>query len=710
MNSSPASSAQASGRKPFANHPAGDFSKPVLSVGIGFCLALLAQVMAAHWGGFGLVGSIALVGAGICLIGISGIGLLAIWLRDSPVGDRAARGKFSRVGMACAFFACTGAGIYAVRWVNPSENILGGNDEGIYAITAANLARTGRYRLHATLLPTLPAKLVPWVTKKMPRMANRTAKPPPRYPAYHVCLFVDEATTGTLTSQFPVGFPALLASAHALFGFGGQRLVNPLLLLIAACIAGRLVTSWMGPVAGSAAFVLWLWFPLQAWAGNTRYAELLLQVFWLLTLQGVAERETRPAWAGCLAGLALGVSLSVKIDALPVMAIAAAVLVMVGDHRESVFPRVFLAALFASATCSFAILWQDNRAYAWDTLRSIGETNRRALLCAAVLGVSFILIWLTGRSRGWWTKVRAFLPQPEWWLKYALITGGMVLALYACLVRSGPAAPDSFYYWPQGATIRSFREDTFIRLVWYWQPWGLGIAVMGIFAVIRRADKIWQWLALGIGALFLIAFSYDIRNNPIQPYAFRRFLPYAVPLMIVGAAASGGWLTPRWVRGRIFPTIALTIALMLGFRPINERLNHRTEYPGLIEQLARLAGHVPDRAVVLISSDSPAVRLASALEFCFGKPCLILRIPSYNRQWAGVEIRRAAVLWSGQNRTVYVLGSWAGDKAGVEGVESRTVHRGVIRTQNIAASAKALITEQTACVIPYSLNELILTR
>lgn len=676
----------------------------VAFAGTCFTAALLGQILSAQFGLFGLAGSILLIVTLLVLAMVAAASLALTWLRGSSAAADQALRSISKTGLGWTLIAASACAFYVVRWVNPSENILGGYDEGIYGITAANLARTGHYRLNAVLLPSLPAELRPWIIAQLPRMANRTEKPPPRYPCYHACLFVADEPMGTLISQFPVGFPALLGSAHALFGFYGQRLVNPILLFIAACLAGALITSWLGIFPGAAAFMLWLWFPLHAWAGNTRYAEVLLQALWLLALLGLAGRGRHPAWSGALAGLALGVSLAVKIDALPVALAAAVVVAVATGRRERVFFRTFLCALALSATISFAVLWQDNRSYVLDTLRSIAETNRQPLLSGAALFAAGSFAWALACRLGWQDKARASWPILRSWVGGGIIGGGLMLAAYAYFIRSHPKVPDTFYYWPQDRIIRSYREDTFLRLGWYWQPWGLGLVVLGMGAAVRHTKKIWQGLTVGTGLLFLIAFAYDIRNYPIEPYALRRFLPYATPLMVAGAAITSSWLPRAWFAMRAYLTLAITAALMLGFWPVNDRLNRHVEYAGLVNQATLLAERLPAKAVVLVSDSDPLTRLASCLEFVFDRPCLIVRRqpPMEGR---GNALRRACTLWMEQGRAIYILSAKAGETLDIPGVATHPTYQGYIQTKVTIGSETKLVTEQTSMNLHYSLNE-----
>ena len=172
------------------------------------------------------------------------------------------------------------------------------------------------------------------------------------------------------------------------------------------------------------------------------------------------------------------------------------------------------------------------------------------------------------------------LPSATPWLPWAGAALTLLASGYAYFVRPKVGVEyDRFFFWPAGAFIRSYREDTFVRLGWYWQPWGLAWATAGVAALAFQLRAAWQktfWL-LGAGALCVLC--YDLRNNPVQPYAMRRLVPAASPLLISAAATFGAWAVEAWRRGRPgggrasrwgpAVTVVTGAVLLVGFRPVN---------------------------------------------------------------------------------------------------------------------------------------------
>jgi hypothetical protein len=658
---------------------------------------LLIQLLAAETGVLGRLGSAALLLAGGAFLIATAVDLAC------TLGNSSASPIPRIFGLFLVSTVATALTLHSAKWIHSTECILGDNDEGTYATSAVNLAQTGGYFFHASLLPGLPPKFQPWVLKHEPAMSNRTAKPPARFLCYRPSLFVADQERGLAASQFPPEFPVLLGSAYSLFGYNGLRAVNLLLVIGAAGLAGLLGAKWLGRAAGAAACVLMLWFPLQIWIGNTLYSEPLAQLLWLLALLGWAERAKSPLIAGLLAGSSAGLGLAVKIDALPVAMLTAFAVLVQWKHYPR-FSLALAAALAASGAASLGSWWLYDRPYVESTLRALAETNRAPLIAAAILGAIILLAApiLTRNKR-----VKSCLiqhgPAMRRWLLAAGLLFGLGLAGYAYLIRSHPAKPDTFYYWPAEHDIRSYREDTFLRLGWYWQPWGLAVAVLGLGVLLTRARELWQWLFLGLGLLFLISFCYDIRNNPIQPYGMRRFLPYAVPLMALGAAGLWFWLKNETLRAGL--TVLTCAALAAGFFPTNQRLNTAGEFPGLIVQMESLAERVPAGAVVLVPDTSLLATLATPFEFAFGKPCLVIRgnMPSIQYEQA---TRSAIHGWQAAGRRVLVLAPRPGETLHLFQVQPQLLAQGRIETRATPQSANSLVLSQITWTLPWTLSEL----
>jgi len=668
--------------------------------GLAFCIGFLCQCVAGQIGFFGATGS-AILAASAALLASS---VAAVFIHEMglPSLGRRFSGRVSMLIIAGALFAASIAPAFSL-WLHPTENLMGANDEGVYAVTGINLAKTGSYFLKAPVLLNLPVKFRPWAVNELPAMANRTATPPSRFPAYHSCLFIADENRGLLASQFPIGFPAVLGSAYAIGGFPLLHCVNPFLLLVDSLLLGILSSRWIGRPAGAAAFILSLWFPLNLWAANSLFSEPLLLCLWLLCLWALSERENAPALAGILAGLAGGAALAVKIDAIPV-ALAICVLGISGRTFSSKPRWIFGCSFGLGLLVSLSGWWQFDRPYVQSTLRALVETNRTASITIVLIALAGLAVWpiyrirLSAKAKATWNTLR----RPA---LIGIVATLMALAAYAYFIRPHSGSGDSFYYWPLLKVIRSYREATFARFAWYWKPWGLAIAVLGCDTLFLKAEKGWNWLWICIGVLFLVSFSYDIRNNPIQPYAMRRFLPYAIPFTIVGAASL--WYFPARLHERLrgIGTCVTAAALLIGFYTINSRLNVSQEFPALIDQIENLADMIPSNSVILTPAEGSQARLATPLQFAFGKPCILVQshlpTPYFDRA-AG----EALTLWQSEGKKVLILSNRANDSLGIFGIRPKLLSRGRISTMVTVESAEKLVTDQSPLEINYTLTEL----
>ncbi len=661
-----------------------------LVAAVAFCASLVLQVAGATADSFTKIGAFLVIFSGAAAI----VTTLVV-IVTSPARPRAK--AVSNVGAAVLVLVVTA--IYGTRWLHPTENITGANDEGIYVATAVNLSRNGSYWLQASALSDLPPSFRPWIIKSDPAMANRTLRPPARFPRYHTCLFLSDAQTDRLASQFPAGFPTLLASLHSLFGLRSLHAANPFLLVFAATLITWITTLWLGRFAGILAYAIALWLPLDVWIGNSLYAEPLLGCLWLLTVIGFAYRGEFPITSGLLVGVSAGLSLSVKIDALPVFIIVFVVLLVLAlSHRRFAF--VALGSFVAAGVASIVSWLTFDPGYGRTTLASLLETNRGPLFAATAIVIATALVWR--KLKRWWTT-----PDFRTVQRYVLVAGActaLCLAAYAYFVRPNPVTPDHFYYWPQGGDIRSFREETFVRLGWYWTRGGLALATIGACLCLTQLRFTWQLLLAATAALFLVSFCYDLRNNPIQPYGMRRLLPYGMPMLVIGATAAAPLLLRR--RPSLARAAAAIIALVLlsAFFATNERMNRRVEYPGLEKQLAELSTRLPQNCVVLTRELGPFSRLATPLEFIFQRPCVLVRTSRSSWFQGGAE--QAIRQWQKSGRSVFLLVNRPDDVLELAGVQPKHFDQGTIVTRMTVQSAERLRTDQSDWTLSYTLKEL----
>jgi hypothetical protein len=155
-----------------------------------------------------------------------------------------------------------------------------------------------------------------------------------------------------------------------------------------------------------------------------------------------------------------------------------------------------------------------------------------------------------------------------------------------------------------------------------------------------------------LGILALAYFCYDLRNNPTQPYAMRRFTPFAMPIMVAGVSAFP-WFGAN-NRKRAFALVAATAAVLIGFIPINARMNSNTNFfgsTGFVESLARL---IPSNAIVLIRADGPLSSLAAPLLLIHTRASLLVSPPLHDPNYTAIMARTISA-WTHSGHPVFLL-------------------------------------------------------
>jgi hypothetical protein len=268
----------------------------------------------------------------------------------------------------------------------------------------------------------------------------------------------------------------------------------------------------------------------------------------------------------------------------------------------------------------------------------------------------------------------------------------LALAAYAYWIRPNPAGAraDTFFFWPINGFLRSYREETFFRLGWYWQHLGLALAVCGLALLAVRLRRPWQKAFFWVGLTALFILCYDLRNNPLQPYAMRRLIPAALPCLILGAAAflpicsevllrsnqRAGWNS---IGQKLIAGVASlgTGVLLFGFLRVNADLNTEPEkgnFAGLVAQTSGLARQLPARSILLIRSNAPLAALATPLQIIDGVDAILIRPASHSQAYQD-EFLRAWRKWTREGHPVMSLSPIADDRLDLFGAQlAPTLH------------------------------------
>lgn len=538
------------------------------------------------------------------------------------------------------------AGLF-FAWAKPAENVLGNHDQGMYVSAAFQIQRTGGTAISSPGLDAVPLEDRERWLRFDPVQFTRQEREARRYwslgPGF---VLEDQANKrGATHPHFPTGFPVFLA---ALAEFGGWPAViygNVMLTAMAGVLLMALAMRWFAPWVAVLAFPLFLFQPLVFWSANHLYAEPLIMVLWLGSVWALAEADKMPTGSGVVAGLCGVAALAVKVDAV------GALMLMIGAGflmRQSWrWWAGFLAALGIGGVAMGTSMSRSGVHYLGDTLGAIGSAV--PTWAWIPLGVATGLMAVP--------RVRAEIGRVIRHPRGVAVGVSGVVVMFALLYVARPwlSERDLFYFEPAADWIPSYREETLRRLSWYW-PWGgvLPLLAAGCVWFVRTQNRAARWLLL-VGGAAVIFFAYDLRCNPLQPYAMRRFLPYGIPALCLSACAIAHWLGRLpWDRKSALAVIAWVVPALAGQVMVTAKIHRIAEHKGGFSAVERLAGDIPDGSVVLVSTGSPLAALSIPLRCIWGHEVYQIRFDKNDRVLAR-RLEEGVGAWHNAGRQVVVL-------------------------------------------------------
>jgi hypothetical protein len=612
---------------------------------------LVAAVLS--FGGFGLFLAIAGVYhfALVCVVGVVGTAVLSTiaWPRRTWV-------QSSRPGVTLpAFVMCLGAVAFAAWNAHYSaHHVLIGRDSGVYAVTGKWIATHGNLEV-----PTASQ----WDSKdpNLTTAANGTYQQ-----GDHTEFAFDHLT------------PVLLAEADNLGGdsllFGTPAFLSALGLCAIYAVGCRLVRRpWLVLVAvGALAFAL----PELNVARETFSEPAVLLLLWAGMWFLLAAYERRELGMALLAGAAMTGTMLSRIDApiylipLPVLGAVAWLSARSAAHRRWL-ARMF--GVFLLGAIPVAIVGTtDVVKLAGTYYNDLGVQVRQiqlSLVASAVVAIVLVVAWPFARlhlgSVG--QRIRAH--------RDSIATGaGIAVALAflaAWAIRPNlmhpRQAPSEFMADLQRAAGlpvdagRTNAEDSVIWLSWYLGPVTIALAAVGVAVAVARAIRrpsATYLLVLSVAGIGAGLYIWKPSISPDQIWAMRRFVPAAMPLLVLlaalalstvsalmarqaGSLASRGVLAVGAAAMILFP-IGTTIPVG-GFRP----------EAGVSAAISTLCGTIgPKAAIVAAAGDTGVPDYIAALRSWCNVPVAMLTKP-----FSAAQIQRLADEWKAEGATLWVVGS-----------------------------------------------------
>lgn len=569
--------------------------------------------------------------------------------------------------------------LVAAVWLffRPHEYVMGAADAGVYVSLGASVAQQGGFvRQDATLAGLDPA------------LREVMLRPLPRNPVAPAYLFpgfyVTDAAAGTIVPQFYPLHPLWQAIAFSLApspaaGISAELLLPGLWMLLATLAVYFTVRAIAGRPAAVLALLALSLTALQVWFGRYPTTEALTQyLLWAglwATVLWLDGRAPPRLWA-LLAGLALGQTFLVRIDMLVLLPIILLLLLWRRargwETADSWFAAPF-SLLVAHSLLHGA--WQS-APYFYETVGyGLRELGRNWPLLLVAVGGGLLFLWAVRRFRHGFAALGRYR-RPA---LLALIGAVLLFALYGWFVRPvlfvATLRPDFL----SGGEIPVLNHENWRRLGWYLSPLGVWLGVAGSCLMLWRLDRgeaRRTAVILAVGWLFAALYLWNIRANPHQVYAMRRYVPVVVPFFTVAAAYLVGWMVKSGTQGgaerewwehalvqRGLPLLGVALAAVwlfgLGWsaRGFVRQVDHR----GIVAQLDVLNATLPPRAVLLFADPAP-VGLGDVwgtpLKFIYGHDAFTVRDPDA----AAGQLAEMIEVWQNNGRFVV----WVGDPGWLE--------------------------------------------
>lgn len=524
---------------------------------------------------------------------------------------RLAGGAAPRPGWTAAIPAVLiAAGIWMYFAVPAAEYVLGGRDPGVYVSEGIQIAQ--RQSLVTT---DRVAASVPAATRDL---FFPSYEDPNYYSVRFMGFHLRNPETGTVTGQFPQGYPIWIAMAYGLDGVTGTRRVIAwwaILGVLAVYFAGRRL---IGPLPAAAAAGLVCVHIIQTWYARYPNSEIVTQVLLLAALLAHAyAHEDDDRFFGPVAASALGLALFTRFPEVLAVgaAVAASLLAHVSGHRARGGFLITMAAWTAAAGTYYLTQLRPYFSRPVSYLQSLEPIHLVAL--AAGAAAASALIWASRRPRVA-AAIRRFLPLAL----IAVVTVGGVYALY--------------FREPGGRLAPHDAHAARIFAHLYFTPIAFVLALAGYALVVWRS--FWRAPALILAITTLsVFFLYKMRIWPEHYWLARRFIPEILPGAAIFAAAA--IFAPLWMisgsdprRNKKIRPLAIVFGvvatLLLGrhYLSASQPLRTHIEYANAIPQIENLAARFGDNDLVIVEAreSSELHTLALPLSYIWARNVLVL--------------------------------------------------------------------------------------
>ncbi len=549
-------------------------------------------------------------------------------------------------------YAVLGAWLVLATWLffRPHQYANGAADAGVYINLGAEIAQNQSIVIQDDFLAELDPALYPAFLRPL----TNPVAPAYLFPAFYV---VGESR-GEITPQFYALHPVWQATAFVLAGNVAEAVRAELLLTgmwgLLGCLAvyftAREIAGWQTAVLVLAGITL---NALQIWFSRYPVSEAMSQYLLWTGLWSVGVwlngRNHQPIWA-LLAGLSLGHFFLARIDALfilPILGLFVIWLLLKAQEQPTFW--WFVAPFGLLVIHSLVHALTQSRPYFFELFNfAVRLLTANPALVVGIILVGLSAVAILGRFRGQFAHLNRY-QRP---FLIVAVSGLILFTGYLWFIRSAiePAAPwqDPF----STGLIPQVNHENLVRLGWYLSPLGVWLGTFGIALLIWHFDRKTAVL-LAVTLVYSGIYLWNIRANPHQIYAMRRYVPTVMPLFILGGAIAIGWLTThqkRWLQG----AACLLALVWLGSLAWSARgFVSQVDHPDLVAQLSDLSQAFDPGAVLIFNDPAPIGQgdiIGTPLRFIYGHDVLTLRdMTQLDTVLFDEQLRQ----WQQANRSVY---------------------------------------------------------
>jgi hypothetical protein len=442
---------------------------------------------------------------------------------------------------------------------------VGDKDPGVYVMHGVAIARTGSY----SLVNPAVAGPVRGVTEDVENA---------RIPG----LWVHDHTSGRTVPQFFHLWPALLATAYDVAGYGGAVGMTPLVGVLAVMAFAGLLRRVGGLAAGAVGGLLLATNMIEVWQAKFPSSEMLAQALFVGALLCiVVAAQARSARAAFGAGLLTGVGFLGRADGwLLVMLFCAGLGAVWASGRADRESR------WAAAGLALVLPYAIGQAYGPGYAYTVGNHVPGFAATLALLASLAVLAVVARAVVRRLPRAVSLMESPA----AQRFAGLAICVVYAALLGVGLLRRRLFGAEP------TFDDQNLRRLSWFLTLPGLALAGGGLAVVALRRWRVAAWAVAVPTLLLMPVYVWHAQVASRLMWWTRRYAPHVLPgvVALVALALAFGFAW-RW-RGRrvLLAPAALAAAYLLAvFLSQSLPLRSHDEWHGSFgvgERIAALSG------------------------------------------------------------------------------------------------------------------------